>query len=144
VLQAGTREAVFAAPASPQVAALLGVANTNTGAAVTANRIATGGAELEVRDVGLAPGMAVAWSIRPEDIALDPTGRYEAIVLDSADLGSSRELTLALEGTLELTMRTFARVDVPVGDPVRIGLPPEAISVWPVPEASAAAAQPPM
>jgi ABC-type Fe3+/spermidine/putrescine transport system ATPase subunit/ABC-type sulfate transport system permease component len=132
VLQAGTREAVFAAPASPQVAALLGVANTNTGAAVTANRIATGGAELEVRDAALAPGEAIAWSIRPEDIVLDPTGRYEAIVLDAADLGSSRELTLALEGTLELTMRTFARPDVPIGDPVRVGLPPEAISVWPL------------
>jgi ABC-type Fe3+/spermidine/putrescine transport system ATPase subunit/ABC-type sulfate transport system permease component len=132
VLQAGTREAVFAAPASPQVAALLGIANANTGAAVAANRIASEGTELEVREAALTPGVAVAWSIRPEDIALDPAGGYEAIVLDSADLGSSRELTLAVEGTLELTMRTFARLDVPIGDPVRVGLPPEAISVWPL------------
>ena len=65
-------------------------------------------------------------------------------MLDSADLGSSRELTLAFEGTLELTMRTFARLDVPIGDPVRVGLPPEAISVWPLDAANAAAAQPPM
>jgi ABC-type Fe3+/spermidine/putrescine transport system ATPase subunit/ABC-type sulfate transport system permease component len=132
VLQAGTREAVFAAPASPQVAALLGIANANTGAAVAANRIASEGTELEVREAALTPGVAIAWSIRPEDIALDPAGHYEAIVLDSADLGSSRELTLAVEGTLELTMRTFARLDVPIGDPVRVGLPPEAISVWPL------------
>jgi ABC-type sulfate/molybdate transport systems ATPase subunit/ABC-type sulfate transport system permease component len=143
VLQAGAREAVFTAPASAQVAALLGIANANTGAAVAANRIASEGTELEVRDAALTPGVAVAWSIRPEDIALDRAGHYEAIVLDSADLGSSRELTLALEGTLELTMRTLERVDVPIGDPVRIGLPPEAISVWPVPEASSVAAQPP-
>jgi hypothetical protein len=91
--------------------------------------------------------LAVAWSIRPEDIALDPAGDYEAIVLDAADLGSSRELTLALEGTLELTMRTLARADVGIGAPVRVELAPEAIKVWPIAPASApgqSRAQPPM
>ena len=65
-------------------------------------------------------------------------------MLDSADLGSSRELTLALEGTLELTMRTSARLDVPIGDPVRVGLPPEAISVWPLADPITAGAHPPI
>jgi hypothetical protein len=53
-------------------------------------------------------------------------------VLDRADLGAARELTLALEGTLELTMRTLARPDVDVGAPVRVELSPEAIKLWPV------------
>lgn len=85
--------------------------------------------------------------MRPEDIAIDAAGRYEAIVLDEADLGSVRELTLALDGTLELTMRTLRRLDVRIGASVRVELAPEAISVWPLAAAAPAelaAAQPPM
>ncbi len=140
VLQAGARADVFAAPASPQVAGLLGVANAKRGVALAAHRIESDGAELDVAGAPLAPGADVAWSVRPEDIALDPSGRYEAIVLDAADLGSVRELTLALAGTLELTMRTLARPDVRSGAPVRVALAPDAISVWPL---ESAAAQPP-
>ncbi|MCW3031136.1 MAG: transporter, partial [Solirubrobacterales bacterium] len=147
VLQAGRRASVFAAPASPHVAALLGIVNANTGVAVAADRIASAGAELEVSGGHLSVGAEVAWSVRPEEIVLDPHGRYEAVVLDDADLGAARELTLALEGTLELTMRTLARADVGIGAPVRVELAPEAIKVWPIAPASApgqSRAQPPM
>jgi molybdate transport system permease protein len=147
VLQAGRRASVFAAPASPHVAALLGIVNANTGVAVAADRIASAGAELEVSGGHLSVGAEVAWSVRPEEIVLDPHGRYEAVVLDDADLGAARELTLALEGTLELTMRTLARADVGIGASVRVELAPEAIKVWPIAPASAPGqprAQPPM
>ncbi len=65
-----------------------------------------------------------------------------------------RELTIALDGALELTLRTLARVDVRAGAAVRVALAPEVISVWPLagPRApatvaaspSAPSAQPPM
>ncbi len=148
VLQAGPVAEVFAAPASPHVAALLGIANARRGVALAGDRILSDGAELDVGPRGLPVGAHVAWSVRPERIALDAGGAYEAVVLDAADLGSLRELRLALEGTLELTMRTLEALAVAPGEPVRVALAPEAISVWALEERPtgrvAAAARPPV
>ena len=36
--------------------------------------------------------------MRPERISLDPLRSYEAMLLDDVDLGSARELTVALGG----------------------------------------------
>jgi molybdate transport system permease protein len=47
VLQAGTRASVFGAPRSPQVAALLGIANAHRGVALGGGWISSGGAELQ-------------------------------------------------------------------------------------------------
>ena len=150
VLQAGTRESVFRAPGSAHVASLLGIANTHHGVAVAADRIASDEAELEAPTRGLAPGTEVIWSVRPEHISLNPDGRYAAVLLDDADLGTMRELTISLEGVLELTARTLDPLELPIGAPVRLDLAPENISVWPVPVAStgpgssARAAHPPI
>jgi ABC-type Fe3+/spermidine/putrescine transport system ATPase subunit/ABC-type sulfate transport system permease component len=131
VLQAGSRESIFAAPASPRVAALLGIANTHRGVVLAPRRIASEQAELEVAAHGLATGAEVIFSIRPERIAIDPQGRYEAVVIDAADLGAARELTIALDGTLELTLRTLDPLTAQVGEPVRVELDPAAIALWP-------------
>ncbi len=161
VLQAGTRASVFRTPASPQVAALLGIANAHRGVALAGDMISTGGVQLRVEAGRMAAGAAVAWSVRPERIELRSDGRYAATLLDDADLGAERELIVALDGmradaavgkvtddeTLELSVRTLDAAELSIGQALRIELPPEHISVWPAPvetPAVADPAQPPM
>jgi molybdate transport system permease protein len=131
VLQAGTREQVFRAPGSPEVAALLGIANARRAVAVTSEVISSDGTEIHVGARALAPGSEVTWCVRPERITLDPRGTYEAMLLDDVDLGSARELTVALAGTLELTVRTPATTELTIGERLRLELAPEDLSVWP-------------
>jgi ABC-type sulfate/molybdate transport systems ATPase subunit/ABC-type sulfate transport system permease component len=131
VLQAGTRESVFEAPASPRVAALLGIGNTHRAVVLTPHQISCEQAALDVTAHGLPTGADVVFSIRPERIAIDAEGGYEAVVLDVADLGTARELTIALDGTLELTLRTLERVEPRAGEAVRVAIDPAAIALWP-------------
>ncbi|HEX4564674.1 MAG TPA: ATP-binding cassette domain-containing protein [Solirubrobacteraceae bacterium] len=139
VLQAGPRERVFRAPRSPRVAALMGIANTWPGVVRARGLIASEGVELSACTGALPPGSAVVWCVRPERLRLDPAGAYEALLLDDADLGSSRELTVALGGELELTLRTDERAPLEPGTLLRLALAREDVSVW-----SGADAQPPM
>jgi molybdate transport system permease protein len=135
VLQAGTRASVFGAPGSPQVAALLGIANAHRGVALGGGTIRSGGVELRAGATELAAGIGVAWSVRPERIELRADGRYTATLLDDADLGAERELTVALDGIppgegLELTVRTLAAHELSIGQTLRVELLPEHVSVW--------------
>ncbi len=133
VLQAGAREQVFRAPSSPQVAALLGIANARRAVAVTSEVISSDGTEIHVGVRSVEPGSRVTWCVRPERITLDPCGAYEAMLLDDVDLGSARELTVALAGTLELTVRTAATTELMIGERLRLDIPPQDVSVWPLP-----------
>ena len=135
VLQAGTREQVFRAPSSPEVAALLGIANARRAVAAAGEVIVSDGAEIQVPASGLCAGSEVVWCVRPERIALDPRGRYEATLLDELDLGATRELTVALAGTLELTVRTAARTELALGAPLRLEIEPRDVTVWPLGDA---------
>jgi molybdate transport system permease protein len=144
VLQAGTRASVFRAPGSPQVAALLGIANAHRGVALGGGLIRSGGVELRVGAAERPAGTAVAWSVRPERIELRADGRYGATLLDDADLGAERELTVTLGGAppgagLELTVRTRAADELEIGQTLRIELPPEHVSVWTQPQGPGAA-----
>jgi ABC-type sulfate/molybdate transport systems ATPase subunit/ABC-type sulfate transport system permease component len=137
VLQAGTRASVFRTPGSPQVAALLGIANAHRGVALGDGTIRSGGVELRSGATELAAGTDVAWSVRPERIELGADGRYAATLLDDADLGAERELTVALDGVLpgeglELTVRTLAAHELAIGQSLQIELPPEHVSAWAV------------
>ena len=130
VLQQGPVAQVLGHPASPQVAALLGVANAH-GATVTAPGVIRAGAlELPAPTRELPAGTEVSWSIRPEDIAVNGTSRRRATVLDAVALGATSELTVALDD-LELVARTVHGPPVQVGDRLAIDLPAEAITVWP-------------
>ncbi len=133
VLQAGTRRQVFQAPCSPHVAALLGIANARRGVAVAADTIAGDGFELHVGARGLEPGSEVVWCVRPERIALDPLGGYEATLLDDVDLGFVRELTVVLGETLELIVRTTLDLELAIGSRLRLAIEPEGVAVWPLP-----------
>ncbi len=134
VLQAGVRASVFRAPASPQVAALLGIANAHRGVVLGGGMISTGGVHLRIDAGQLAAGDAVAWSVRPERIELRADGHYAATLLDDADLGAERELTVALDGAcaeaVELTVRTLDTRELAIGQALRIELPPEHVSIW--------------
>jgi len=132
VLQAGTRESVFRAPGSPQVAALLGIANTHRGVLVAPDRISSNGAEIQVCKCELHEGTEVVWCVRPEHISLRPGGRYTAVLQDDIDLGSVRELTISLAGTLELTVRTADARPLTIGQTLRLELAPADIAVWPL------------
>lgn len=78
-------------------------------------------------------------------LALTPVeaGGYRAEVRDDADLGATRELTIALSGALELTLRTNDAGAQAVGDSLRVEIAAADISVWAIaPNASGAAARP--
>jgi molybdate transport system permease protein len=132
VLQAGTRASVFRAPRTPQIAALLGIANTHHGITLAPDRILSSGIRIKIPANGLAPDTHVAWSIRPEHVCIDPRGAYTATLLDDADLGTVRELTVTLAATLELTLRTQQTQALTIGAQLGLELPPQSINVWPL------------
>jgi molybdate transport system permease protein len=131
ILQAGSRESVFHAPLSPQIAALLGIVNAHHGRIVAPGCVASNGAGIHAPTGELAEGREVVWCIRPERISVCPDGEYRAILLDCIDLGSVRELTISLDGTLELTVRTSDSPRLRNGEAVGVALAPEDISIWP-------------
>lgn len=131
VLQAGARPDVFRAPASPEVAGLLGIANAHEGIAAAPNVIESDGARIEIAQRGEVLGRKVVWCVRPDRISLDAAGTYEAVLLDDMDLGSTRELRVALAGTLELTIRTTETTDLQLGARLRLHIQPEDVTVWP-------------
>ncbi len=130
VLQAGPRAEVFRAPSSPEVAGLLGIANARRGVAVAGAAISSDGAEILTSASDLVEGSEVVWCVRPERISVDRAGGYEAVLLDDVDLGTTRELTVALAGRLELTVRTAATTELVVGERLRLHIQPQDVSVW--------------
>ncbi len=133
VLQAGTRESVFRTPASPEVASQLGIANTHEGLIVAPDCIASGGTEISAPTGTLPQGIEVVWCIRRERITLSPAGRYDAVISDLIDLGSAHELTISLNSTVELTVRTSEAPRLTIGESVHVDLAPEDVTVWPKP-----------
>jgi ABC-type Fe3+/spermidine/putrescine transport system ATPase subunit/ABC-type sulfate transport system permease component len=138
VLQAGTRESVFAAPCSPRVAGLLGIANVHQAVSVAPGRIRAGSVDIAVAGGELPSGTPVSWCIRPERVTLDDAGDYEGALVDDVDLGSTRELTVALGNQLELAVRTASREALRLGAPVRLRIAPQDVAVWAVGESDEA------
>jgi ABC-type Fe3+/spermidine/putrescine transport system ATPase subunit/ABC-type sulfate transport system permease component len=132
VLQAGSREEVFGSPASPRVAALLGIANAHRGRVVSVGRIACEGVELEAATNAIEVGSEIAWSVRPERISLQADGRYCATLIDEIDLGSVRELSVCVDGGPTLTVRTLHRHRLEIGESVGLEMKPVDVNVWPL------------
>jgi molybdate transport system permease protein len=128
-LQQGTVQDIFAHPASPQVAALVGISNTYPGAVLGPERIHTEGVEVCAPTAHLPPGTEVTWAIRPEDITVGNGHGYRAKLLDVVQLAGGPELALELDG-LHLTARPRGVVSAAPGGELRVELPPEAIKVW--------------
>lgn len=141
ILQAGPREELFARPASPAVAGILGIHNLHPADTVGNGTIVCDGVRIETDTVGLAPGTPVWWSIRPERLAITESGGLPCTLVDAVDLGVVLEVTVAIAPGVELRSR---RADLPFGDllasdlparsmdrPCGVTLPPDAITVWP-------------
>lgn len=139
VLQAGPLPEVYARPASPQVARLLGIQNLREGIVGADGGIDVDGVTISVPTPGLSPGSAVLWSIRPEYVALDGLqrgARYGARVLDIVNMGAVSDLVLRLGDGVgpELRARSVTAPSVRPGDLVDVSLPPGHITVWAVAE----------
>jgi molybdate transport system permease protein len=129
-LQAGPQPEVFAHPATPEAARLLGIRNVRHGHLLAGRRIATGSLRLPVAGPARAGAGPVSWCIRPAAIRLVDHGGYPAVVLDVVHLGASAELVLDLDGC-ELTAEVPTGETPAPGAHVRVHLPPEAVTMWP-------------
>jgi len=132
VLQAGSRESVFHNPGSPQIAALLGIANAHRATTVAPDRILSEGIQVKVPASDLPEGTPVVWCIRAERIRLASDGCYAARLIDDVDLGAVRELTLLLGSSLQLTLRSTEPARLEIGQTLRLHLEAEDIAVWPL------------
>ncbi len=136
LLQAGASAEVFAHPATPSVARLLGIANIHRGRVCAPGVIDTGGVLLRAPDATpLAVGTAVRWCIRSEQLRVSFARGgcgpgHEAVVVDAADLGTSVEVRV-VAGDVELLARVPSGVPAP-GTPCTVEIDPEHIKAWPV------------
>jgi len=131
LLQAGTRNDVYANPAFPQVARLLGMRNINPARTVAANTLSTGTVTITVSPTRLPADIDVLWCVRPEQIDISDSGRYPAHILDVARLGAATEVEVRLDRGAALHIRTLKSVDLDIGASCRIDIDPSAITVWP-------------
>jgi ABC-type sulfate/molybdate transport systems ATPase subunit/ABC-type sulfate transport system permease component len=155
LLQAGTRADVFARPASPHVARLLGIPNLIRGTVTERGTVAVGGPPaapgappgsgglLIAAPTGTLPaGAEVLWTIRPDHVTVLPgpapdttAGVYPGVVDDIADIGTLVTLTVRLAAgpgpAPELRVRTTAAPDLAPGEPCAVRLDPADITAWP-------------
>ncbi|HKN99553.1 MAG TPA: ABC transporter ATP-binding protein, partial [Pseudonocardiaceae bacterium] len=135
VLQAGPTEQVLAHPASPTAASLLGIRNIGPGVLESPRTLLAGGLRVDLAEPAGLPGTRVTWCVPPEDVDVDAPGGHPGVVLDVVHLGPLVELVVALSGGGELTATVPAGGRVPgVGEPCRVSLPPESVTVWPIGE----------
>jgi len=131
LLQAGPLAAVYARPASPHVARLLGIQNLHHGAVVSSTEIEVDHVRIAVRPHDLRPGTHVLWCIRPEHVRLVDEGGYPAAILDAVDMGAVTDLVVRLRSGPELRVRTGEAPPKRQGDDQRVELFPERINLWP-------------
>ncbi|WP_186259745.1 ATP-binding cassette domain-containing protein [Burkholderia gladioli] len=130
-LQAGPVAEVFARPANPRVAELLGLRNLGAGTLAAPGRVAIGeGAVLEAAriDAGLAPGDAVMWRVAPRSIRVDAQGAYEAQV-ESVELrDGERHARVMLGGhAFELAVEGAFVDDIAT---CRVAIDAAGVTVW--------------
>ncbi len=128
--QVGAQAEVYAHPASPLVARLLGIQNVFKGEVVEPGRIRSHALVLAVAGPTPPPGTPVSWSIRAEAVQVSRQG-LGARVTDRIDLGASTELELDLSGGLRCFARVPAAEAPEVGQRCEVVLDPAAITVWP-------------
>ena len=134
VAQAGTVREVFDAPASPEVARLLGLINVRAGVMHADGMLVSENVRIRTHSAILA-GTPVTWCVRPELVRLSSTGEHEATVSDIADLGSHLLLDLRWSHGLDLqahqVISPSGTIRPAVGDVVRVEVEPAGVSVWP-------------
>jgi molybdate transport system permease protein len=144
VLQSGASREVFSRPASLRVARLLGISNLHHGTLVANGLIDAYGVQIVTTPSTLGAGTNVAWSIRPERVAVfaesdiaDAPGdaRHDSLfgtVFDIADVGVAVDLFISVNDQFELQVRQSDPTFLRVGDRCRVVMAPDAITFWPV------------
>ncbi len=130
-LDSGTVRRTFARPGSPEVARLLGIPNLNQAVVVSDGLIDAYGVLIAVEPNGISAGTPVLWSIRPERVSLADSDGLRGVFTDVADVGNAFDLFISLGEHLEIQARTVQDAGYQVGDACFVGLPPEAITLWP-------------
>jgi ABC-type Fe3+/spermidine/putrescine transport system ATPase subunit/ABC-type sulfate transport system permease component len=131
LVQIGPAKDVYAHPASPAVARLVGIANIVAGVVESDGYVRSGGVTVRAGTAGLGAGAAVSWCIHPEHVQVAASGGYPAEVVDAAGLGAATALELRLAGGVSLTARSTDRGGWQSGQHCGVHLDPEAITVWP-------------
>lgn len=131
-LQQGPAAEVLAQPRSPEVAGLLGVANTHAGYVEAPGALASGGLRLAADTGALAPGRQVTWTVAPEAVVVEAGAPHASVVRDAVALGTVHELTVALgEPEFELIARSREPFALAPGALCRVRIPAAAIRLWP-------------
>ena len=130
-LQSGSTRQTFTRPASPEAARLLGISNLHRAVLASNGWLNADGVLIAVESGDISPGTAVLWSIRPERVVLRPSDGIPGTCNDVADVGTAVDLYISLTAQLEIHVRTVDQVAFEIGDPCHVGLPVEAITVWP-------------
>ncbi len=133
LLQAGDQREVFAHPATPEAAHLLGIRNLHTGHLADPHTLEVDGTRITVTTTDLPAGTPVAWCIRPENVRLTDTGGHLATILDTVHLGAVTEIRAVLANGHQMSIAVPAQAAPATPGSCRIHLPPEAITVWPAP-----------
>jgi len=132
LLQAGSREEVYAYPASPEVARTLGMQNLKTASVLSDAEVTAEGVTLATRRHGLAVDSDVVWGVRAEHVEISPAGRYVGEIHDMAGLGAVTAVTIRLGAGTDLQARTTRAGGLEIGAECRVDIDPAHIIVWPV------------
>jgi len=138
VLQAGASREVFAHPASPEVARLLGIANLLS-ARVVAGGLECDGVVVAANVAAFDDGEAVSWSVRPERVTLSSTTigsvsgatAIAGTIRDVAYVGVASDYLVAFGASQELLVRSADPVEWSVGDACVLTIRDDDISLWP-------------
>jgi molybdate transport system permease protein len=150
VLQTGRVTDVYRRPASLHVAQLLGIRNLGRGVIAADGTVLSGSVSLAVTE-RLPTGTDVFWTVPRERVRVtrfqadlagshpsvarpsvpEQTRAHRAVVGDVIDLGSTVEITVRLEGGLELTSRSTDPIVARPGEECLVHLEPETVTVWP-------------
>ncbi|NLP59703.1 ATP-binding cassette domain-containing protein [Paraburkholderia sacchari] len=133
-LQAGPVDEVFARPASPRVAELLGLHNIGTGIVLDSGEIETaGGLRLPYRsaydDARFATGARVMWRVAPRALCATPNGSLEGRLAGVSLRHGDRYVALELAGeTFDIPADDAA---LPHAGALRFEIDPAGVSAWP-------------
>ncbi len=137
-LQAGASREVFAHPASPQVARLLGIANLLP-ARVIDGDVACDGVTIHA-DAAALEGMDVAWSVRPErvtlvapgaDVAQGQVTTLSGTILDVAYVGVASDYLIRIGPSTTLLVRSADATQWSVGETCTLAIRADDVSLWP-------------
>jgi molybdate transport system permease protein len=141
VRQAGPTGAVFARPASPEVAALLRVENVGRGVVVADGVLSCGGRLISAVEARrFQPGTPVLWRVAPEAVSLEATagapasrngahGLVRARVTDVLPRPGGRDVVLDLGGTSVVARRSDGPTPR-LGSWLMASIPAEHVGVW--------------